>query len=68
MFSKSEITEIRKNLYEISNKKKEVLIEKILSALKKYFNHDDAKYKGIKDAESLFKLLQTNKNRKCLQS
>ena len=31
------------------------MIENILSALNKYFNHDDAKYIGIKDAGRLFK-------------
>ena len=52
-YSKSEINEIRKILYEISSKKK-LLIEKRLSALKKYFNHADAKYIGIKNVGSLF--------------
>ena len=52
-YSKSKINEIRKILYEISSKKK-LLIEKRLSALKKYFNHTDAKYIGIKDVGSLF--------------
>ena len=54
MFPKSEIKEIRKIFTKYRTKKK-VLIEKILSALKKYFNHDDAKYIGIKDAGCLFK-------------
>ena len=52
-YSKSEIKEIRKNLYQISNKKR-LLIGKRLFALKKYFNHAYAKYIGIKDVGSLF--------------
>ena len=51
--------EIRKNLYEIESKKdlstqKIKEIEKILSALKKYYDHDDAKYIGIRDVGNLF--------------
>ena len=47
-YSKSEIKEIRKNLYEIETKKnlstqKIKDIEKSLSAFKKYYDHDDAK-------------------------
>ena len=58
-FSKSEIKEIRKNLYEIESKKnlstqKIKEIEKSLSALKKYYDHDDAKYIGIRDVGNLF--------------
>ena len=58
-FSKSEIKEIRKNLYEIESKKnlstqKIKEIEKSLSTLKKYHDHDDAKYIGIRDVENLF--------------
>ena len=58
-FSKSEIKEIRKNLYEIESKKnlstqKIKEIEKSLSTLKKYHDHDDAKYIGIRDVRNLF--------------
>ena len=58
-FSKSEIKEIRKNLYEIENKKniltqKIKQIEKILSTIKKYHDHDDARYISIRDAGNLF--------------
>ena len=58
-FSKSEIKEIRKNLYEIESKKnlstqKIKEIEKSLSALKKYYDHDDAKYIGIRNVGNLF--------------
>ena len=58
-FSKSEIKEIRKNLYEIESKKnlstqKIKEIEKSLSTLKKYHDYDDAKYIGIKDVGNLF--------------
>ena len=57
-FSKSEIKEIRKNLYKIERKKnlstqKVKEIEKSLSTLKKYHDHDDAKYLGIRDVGSL---------------
>ena len=55
-YSKSEIKEIRKNLYEMSSKKK-LLIGKRLFVLKKDFNHVDAKYIGIKDVGSLFNRL-----------
>ena len=53
-FSKSEIKEIRKNLYEIESKKnlstqKIKEIEKSLSRLKKYYDHDDAEYIGIRN-------------------
>ena len=58
-FSKSEIKEIRKNLYEIESKKnlwtqKMKEIEKSFSALEKYHDHDDAKYIGIRDIGNLF--------------
>ena len=58
-FSKSEIKEIRKNLYEIESKKnlstqKIKEIEKSLSTLKKYHDHDDAKYIGIRDVGNFF--------------
>ena len=58
-FSKSEIKETRKNLYEIESKKnistqKIKLIEKNLSALKKYYDHHDTKYIEIRDLGNLF--------------
>ena len=51
-FSKSEIKDIRTNLCEIESNKnlstqKIKEIEKSLSTLKKYYDHDDAKYIGI---------------------
>ena len=58
-FSKSEIKEIRKNLYEIETKKnlsthtQKKNIEKSFSSLKRYYGHDDAKYIGIRDVENL---------------
>ena len=50
-FSKSEIKDIRKNLYEIESKKnistqKIKEIEKTLLTLKKYHDYDDAEYIG----------------------
>ena len=58
-FSKSEIKKIRKNLYEKESKKnlsaqKIKEIEKSLSPLKKYYDHDYAKYMGIRDVGNLF--------------
>ena len=65
-FLKPKIKEIRKNLYEIENKKnlsvpelKEIEkflagLEESLSKLKNYHDHDDAEYKGIRDIENLF--------------
>ena len=58
-FFKSEIKEITKNLYEVKSKKNFSMqkikeIEKSLSALKKYHDHDDAKYIGIRDVRNLF--------------
>ena len=61
-----EIKEIRRNLYEIENKKnlskskiKEIEqnlieLEKSLFKLNKYYDYDDIEYKGIRDAENLF--------------
>ena len=59
IFSKSEIKEIRKNLYEIENRKslsvsKVKKIEKSFSKRQKFYNYDDAKYKGIRDVVNLF--------------
>ena len=58
-FSKSKIKEIRKNLYEIESKKnlstqKLKETEKSLSTLKKYHDHNDAKYIRIRDVGNLF--------------
>ena len=64
-FLKPKIKEIRKNLYEIKSKNiseselkqiKKIFfeIDESLSKLKKYYDHDDAKYLGIKDVENLF--------------
>ena len=62
-FSKSEIKEIKKHLYEIENKRRLsaskksrkylLKIEEKVSRLKEYFDYD-AEYKGIKDIEGLF--------------
>ena len=62
-FSKTEIKKIRQNLYEIESKKnistqKMKKIEKSLSLLKKYHDHDDAKYIGIRDVRNLFNLMK----------
>ena len=63
--SKSELKEIKNNLYSIektkqfdskkTNKRLNEL-EKKLIELKKYHNHDDEEYRGIKDIKDLFKL------------
>ena len=62
-FSKSEIKEIKKNLYEIVNKKglsaskktKKYLLklEEKLSRLKKYYDYEDTEYKRMKDVKDL---------------
>ena len=44
-FCKSKIKEIEKNLNEL---------EEGLSKLKKYYDYDDIKYKGIRDVGNLF--------------
>ena len=65
-FSKSKIKKIRKNLYNMKNPKnlseskikeieKNLLeLEESLSKLKKYHDHDDAKYIEIRDVGNLF--------------
>ena len=65
-FLKQKIKEIRRKFYEIENKKNlsESKIEEIkqnlfeleesLFKLNKYYNQDDAEYKGIRDIENLF--------------
>ena len=65
-FLKLKIKEIRRNFYEIENKKnlskskiKEIEqnlieLEESLFKLNKYYDYDDAKYKGIRDIENLF--------------
>ena len=67
-FSKSKINEIRRNLYEIENKKnlfaskiKEIErnlleLEENLFKPKKYYDYDDTEYKGIGDVKDLFDL------------
>ena len=63
--SKSELKEIKNNLYNIEktkqfNSKKTnkrlIDLEKKLLELKKYRDHDDNEYRGIKDMKDLFKL------------
>ena len=63
--SKSELKEIKNNLYNIektkqfnSKKTNKCLIdlEKKLLELKRYHDHDDNEYRGIKDIKDLFKL------------
>ena len=65
-FLKPKIKEIRRNLYEIENKKnlskpkiKEIEqnlieLEKSLFKLNKYYDYDDIEYKGIRNVEKLF--------------
>ena len=64
-FLKPKIKEIRKNLYEIEKKnlsesrikgtEKSIFeLEESLSKLKKYYDYDDAEYKGIRDIKNLF--------------
>ena len=67
-FSKLKIKEIRKNLYEIENKKnlseskiKEIKrniteLEKNLSKTKEYYDYDDIEYRGIRNVRDLFDL------------
>ena len=68
-FLKPKIKEIRRNLYEIENKKnlskskiKEIEqnlieLEESLFKLNKYYDYDDIEYKGIRDVENLFNQL-----------
>ena len=58
-FSKSKINEIRRNLYEIGNKKNIFApnlleLEESLFKLKKYYDYDDTEYKEIRYVEGLF--------------
>ena len=67
-FSKSKISEIRGNLYETENEKsffkskiKEIEknlteLEENLSKTKKYYDHDDIEYRGIRNVKDLFDL------------
>ena len=60
-FCNTKIKEIRRNLYEIENEKNLFIpkikeIEKSLFELKKYYDYDDIKYKGIRDVRNLFDL------------
>ena len=62
----TQIKEIRKNLYEIESKnnistQKIKKIKKCPSVLKKYHDHDDAKYTGTRDVGNLFNQ-STNKD------
>ena len=62
--SKSELKEIKNNLYNIATKqfnpkktnKRLIDLEKKLLELRKYHDHDDNEYRGIKDIKDLFKL------------
>ena len=65
-FLKPKIKEIRRNLYEIENKKNIsrskikkieqnlIELEESLFKLSKCYDYDDIKYKGIRDVENLF--------------
>ena len=67
-FSKSQINEIRKNLYEIESennlfestiKDTEIILtelEENISKTKKYYDYDDIEYKGIRKIKDLFDL------------
>ena len=67
-FLKPKIKEIRRNLYEIENKKnlpkskikdieKNLLgLEKTLSRLKKYYDYNDIEHKGVRDVWNLFNM------------
>ena len=62
--SRQELKEIKKNLYEIENKKgrlkskktKKYLnkLEERIYKLNRYYDYDDAKYRGIRDIKDLF--------------
>ena len=64
--SKSELKEIKKNLYKIENKKglleskksKKYLdeLDEKIRKLDKYYHYDDFEYRGIKNVRDLFKL------------
>ena len=64
--SRQELKETKKNLYEIENKKgrlkskktKKYLnkLEERIYKLNKYYDYDDAKYRGIRDIKDLFDL------------
>ena len=65
-FSRQELKEIKKNLYEIENKKgrstskktRKYLnkLEEKIYELNKYYDYDDIKYRGIRDLKDLFDL------------
>ena len=64
--SKSELKEIKSNIYKIEKRKKissrktdKYLneLDKKIDQLEKYHDYDDFEYKGIKDIKDLFKLL-----------
>ena len=63
-FSRQELKEIKKNLYEIENKKDRSTskktrkylnkLEEKIYELNKYYDYDDIKYRGIRDLRDLF--------------
>ena len=73
-FSKPQINQIRRNLYDI--KKSKILskskieniennpnkLEERLSKLKKYYNYDDPEYRGIRDVGDLFNEIAFNQS------
>ena len=73
-FLKPKIKEIRRNLYEIENKKnlskskiKEIEqnlieLEESLFKLNKYYDYDDIEYKGIRDVENVFNIVAFNRS------
>ena len=60
-FSKSELKEIKKHLYNIENKKEllEYLdeLDKKIVKLAEYYDDDDFEFRGIENVHDLFKLL-----------
>ena len=67
-FSRQEVKEIKKNLYEIEKKRKKGLstskkakkylnkLEEKIYELNRHYDYDDAKYRGIRDVKDLFDL------------
>ena len=61
-FLKAKIKKIRRNFYEIENAKSKIKeieqnlieLEESIFKLNKYYDYDDAEYKGIRDIENLF--------------
>ena len=54
--SKSELKEIKKNLYKIENKKGLEKLDEKIHKLDKYYYDDDFEFRGIRNVEDLFKL------------